>query len=489
MSIPKLLPRPACPANVTAPLAMARPRSRLLLLVLAVLSSLLPAAPASAASSRLTIRGAGWGHGVGMSQYGAKGFAERGSDYRSILGHYYTGTGVSSIGSGRVVRVLMQATRTRSSFTGATRAGTRNLSPGSSYSVRRRSDSSVWLVSPKGRRLGAFSSPLVVSGATPITLRGPAGNGRSDGAYRGSVEFRADALGGVTAINAVGLDDYLQGVVPAESPASWPLEALKAQAVAARSYAITTSKAGAGFDQYPDTRSQVYGGVGVEQPSTTEAVRQTAGEVVTYQGNPVTTYFFSTSGGRTENVENTSLGREPVPWLQSVDDPYESSPRHRWGPIRMSLSSARGKLGGLVKGGFRGIDVLDRGVSPRIVSAEIVGTRGRTRVDGATLRARFGLYDTWAFFTSISSRDSDPPPATPTARAAGARRPVGTIAGRVRPAKRGAPLLVQRAERGRWVDVARTKVAGGGRYRFAVDRRADYRVVFGGDAGPRVRIG
>jgi stage II sporulation protein D len=470
-------------------------RRRLLSIPLAVLLCVGPAAFASAASSRLTIRGAGWGHGVGMSQYGAKGFAEHGASYRSILGHYYTGTAVSPIGSGRVVRVLMQSTRTRTSFTGATRAGTRNLTPTSTYSVRRRSESSVWLLSPRGRRLGAFTSPLVVSGGTPITLRGAAGNGRSDGAYRGSFEFRADALGGVTTVNAVGLDDYLQGVVPAESPSSWPLEALKAQAVAARSYAITTSKAGTGFDHYPDTRSQVYGGVAVEQPSTNEAVRQTAGEVVTYQGNPVTTYFFSTSGGRTENVENTSLGREPVPWLRSVEDPYESAPRHRWGPIRMSLGSARRKLGGLVKGGFRGIDVIDRGVSPRIVTAEIVGTRGRTRVDGATLRARFGLYDTWAFFTSISSRDSDPPVATPTQAASVAatghriiRRPVGAIAGRILPARRGASLLVQRADDGRWVNVATTTVGRGGRYRHAVGRRADYRVVFQGDAGPRVRI-
>jgi stage II sporulation protein D len=464
---------------------MSRPRSRLLPLPLAALLCLALAATASAASSRLTIRGAGWGHGVGMSQYGAKGFAEHGSDYRSILGHYYTGTGVSAIGSGRVVRVLMQ-TRSRASFTGATRAGTRNLSPGNTYAVRRRGSSSVVLLSPRGRRLGTFSSPLVVSGDTPITLRGAAGNGRSNGDYRGSFEFRADALGGVTAINVVGLDDYLQGVVPAESPASWPIEALKAQAVAARSYAITTSKAGAGFDHYPDTRSQVYGGVEVEQPSTNEAVRQTAGEVVTYQGDPVTTYFFSTSGGRTENVENTSLGREPVPWLQSVDDPYESAPRHRWGPIRMSLGSARRKLGGLVKGGFRGIEVLDRGVSPRIVSAHVVGTRGRTRVDGATLRARLGLYDTWAFFTSISSRDADPPPATPTARTA--RRPAGALAGRVLPAREGTALRVQRAQDGRWTDVATTLVGRGGRYRVAVDRRDDYRVVFRGDAGPRVRV-
>jgi stage II sporulation protein D len=81
----------------------------------------------------------------------------------------------------------------------------------------------------------------------------------------------------VNVVNAVGLDSYLQGVVPVESPSSWPLEALKAQAVAARTYALTTSKGGAGFEHYADTRSQVYGGVGVERASTNEAVRQTSG--------------------------------------------------------------------------------------------------------------------------------------------------------------------------------------------------------------------
>ena len=96
--------------------------------------------------------------------------------------------------------------------------------------------------------------------------------------------------------------------MPLESPASWPIEALKAQAVAARTYALTTSKGGAGFDHYPDTRSQVYGGVGAEVASTNAATQQTAGQLVTYQGTPVATYFFSTSGGRTEDVENTTLG-------------------------------------------------------------------------------------------------------------------------------------------------------------------------------------
>ena len=109
---------------------------------------------------------------------------------------------------------------------------------------------------------------------------------------------------GLSTINVVGLDDYVRGVVSRESPASWPLEALKAQAVAARTYAITTSKGGDGFDQYADTRSQVYGGVGAETASTDQAVAETAGQVVTYEGAPVVTYFFSTSGGRTEDVEN-----------------------------------------------------------------------------------------------------------------------------------------------------------------------------------------
>ena len=96
---------------------------------------------------------------------------------------------------------------------------------------------------------------------------------------------------------------------------------------------------------------------------------------MTYDGVPVVTYFFSTSGGRTEDVENTPLGNEPRPWLKSVDDPYDdTSPRHRWGPIRMTLGQADRKLGSLVKGKFRGIEVVRRGRSPRIVEADVIGT-------------------------------------------------------------------------------------------------------------------
>ena len=194
--------------------------------------------------------------------------------------------------------------------------------------------------------------------------------------------------------------------MPAESPASWPAEALKAQAITARTYAITTAKSD-DFDHYADTRSQVYKGVGIEQASTNKAIADTRGQIVTYQGQPVVTYFFSTSGGRTESVENTNLGDEPKPWLKSVEDPYDNvSPRHRW-TLKPSKASVAKKLGGLVKGSFKGIRVTKRGESPRIMTAEVVGSRGVTQTDGPTLRQRLELFDTWASFTAIKTVKGD----------------------------------------------------------------------------------
>jgi stage II sporulation protein D len=337
-------------------------------------------------------------------------------------------------------------------------------------------------------------APLRVTGPGPLTLRGRAGNGRTNGTYRGALEFRGGTFGGVNAINALSVDQYVKGVIPLESPASWPIEALKAQAVAARTYALTTSKSGSGFDHYPDTRSQVYGGAGAEQPSSNAAADATAGQLVTYDGTPVPTYFFSTSGGRTEDVENTTLGTEPKPWLKSVEDEYDSvSPRHRWGPIRMRYGTAGRKLRGLVKGRFKGIKVVRRGSSPRIVEADVIGSRGTTRVSGATLRARFGLFDTWAFFTSIKTRPA-PPPVQPDQETGGtipvvARVPaIGALAGYVLPARDGSRLRVQRRTGGRWVTVEEAATGRGGRYLVAVPKSGLYRVLYRGDAGPGVRI-
>ena len=132
------------------------------------------------------------------------------------------------------------------------------------------------LRSSRGKRLGTYSALRVTGRGGMVTLRGRAANGRVNGAYRGAIDFTPGAFSGVNAINALSLDTYLRGVVPDESPPSWPLEALKAQAVAARTYAVATMKPGAGFDLYPDTRSQVYGGVAAEEASTDAGDRRDA---------------------------------------------------------------------------------------------------------------------------------------------------------------------------------------------------------------------
>jgi stage II sporulation protein D len=469
---------------------------------LATAAALLPALTATApagAASRLTVRGAGFGHGVGMSQWGAYGYAVHGASYRDILAHYYSGTSLGTLGAG-TVRVLLQGSVPVAHFSGARAAGGRSLDPGKTYGARPgRAFNTVDLLSPTGRRLKRVTAPLVVTGSTGrVLLSGAALNGVTSGVYRGTLQISPSGSGGVQAVNALSLEDYVRGVVSRESPSRWPAEALKAQAVAARTYAVTTSKGGAGWDQYPDTRSQVYGGVSAETASTDAAVAATAGQVVTYAGRPVVTYFFSTSGGRTEDVENTALGTQPLPWLRSVDDPYDNaSPKHRWGPYRWSLKSTGRKLRGLVKGSFRGIAVRKRGASPRIVAADIIGSRGRTRVTGTTLRARLGLFDTWAYFTSITTGKVPAPPGgeaptgptggvSPLARAAAP--PIHRLEGRVLPARRGAEVLVQRRIGGRWLRAGTADVGRGGRYVFRADAPGRYRVRYGGASGPAVRI-
>ena len=262
-----------------------------------------------ARASDLLVTGAGWGHGVGMSQAGVLGYAEHGFSYRAILAHYYTGTAIGTAPAGASVRVLIGAR-----------------------------------------------------------------------------------------VHRMSLESYVRGVVSAEMPASWPLAALEAQAVASRTYALTAHAGGSKFDVYADTRSQVYRGAAARTPQTDAAVAATAGQVVTYAGRPAITYFFASSGGRTENVETAFPGSLPEPWLRGVLDPYDGGALHSW-TVTISFSSAAARLGGLVRGRFQGIEVFRRGFSPRIVSAYVLGSSGRTLVSGADLAARLGLYDAWAYFS------------------------------------------------------------------------------------------
>ncbi len=257
----------------------------------------------------LLIDGAGDGHGVGMSQEGALGYAEHGFSYAAILAHYYTGTTLGQAPAGTKVKVLV------------------------------------------GDR-----------------------------------------------VKTLPLESYVRGVVAAEMPASWPLAALEAQAVASRTYAITADAGGVRFDVYSDTRSQMYLGKAAETAATNGAIAATAGQIVTYAGKPAITYYFASSGGHTENVQDAFPGAAAQPWLVGVADPYDQGPEHSW-KRSLSFAAASKRLGGLVKGAFVGIEVLTRGSSPRILSAYVLGSAGRTLVSGGELAARLGLDDTWAYFS------------------------------------------------------------------------------------------
>lgn len=364
--------------------------------LIAVVPSAL-AAEASAKSLTWVLRGHGFGHGIGMSQYGAQGYALQGRNYKQILGHYYTDTSVGQA-STSTIRVILRQGVSSVSVTGATRAtGGKQLDAKKTYSVKR--DAGSIKIYDGSDLVESYTNGLLITdGGDPVTLNGTAIGGVRNGRYRGGLEFSESALGGMNVVNAVDLDDYVQGVVPGEVPTSWHAEALKTQAVAARSYALATDAGGALFDQYPDTRSQVYRGAGAEVASTNTAVRDTGGEVVKYNDKVIAAYFFSTSGGRTENIENVWQSSKPVPYLKSVEDPYDdASPKHNW-TIRYSQATMQAKLGGLVKGRLKAIKVVQRGVSPRVMKADVIGTGGRVRTDGTTLRARLGLFDTWVSF-------------------------------------------------------------------------------------------
>jgi stage II sporulation protein D len=441
---------------------------------LAVLTALLACLAIPVAASARTIfvvKGRGFGHGIGMSQYGAQGFAQHGWDYRRILARYYKGTTIGSAPT-KTIRVLLSSGGSPV-VSHVARAGKRKLNPARAYRAR---TSGSGVVLSGGGRSFRFGGPVKLSGPGGYTLL-------SGSAYRGKMELRP----GVMAINALSLDNYVQGVVPGEMPPSWLPEALKVQAVAARSYALATDAGGPLFDQYADTRSQAYHGMSAETPSTNAATRDTAGEVVLYEGAVATTFYFSTSGGRTENVENVFYGAAPSPYLKSTKDPYDGgSPRHTW-QIRLTRAQLGARLGSMCAGSFKAIKVLKRGVSPRVVSADVVCSRSRVRTNGAALRTRLGLYDTWFTVAKASSSakrarsasDVKVPLITPLLHPR-------TIAGTF--STRPHAVSVERLEAGQWRLVARGLTNRIGQYSVPVFDRGTYRVSGGGVTAEPVRV-
>jgi stage II sporulation protein D len=364
---------------------------------LLIATALLLLAPATAAAADVVIDGRGWGHGVGMSQYGAYGFAEReGRDHASILAHYYTG---SELGTAPATRMRVRLKRARTpKISGATRAvsGGRRVRLRDDRAYRFRAlglDRVTVIDATTGRTRARLRAPVTVTGGSSTVLHGPAENFLSNGVYRGRMVLNREGSS-VLAVNHVSLEHYLYGVVPAEMPASWPAEALRAQAVVARSYALTSRRSGGTWDVYADVRSQVYRGVLSEIATSTAAVRATRGKVVTVGGQVAQTFFFSTSGGRTASNEE-GFGGAPLSYLRSVDDPYDDvSPVHTW-TARFTRREAQRKLGSLVLGRLQGLRVASRTASGRAATVLVRGSRGDQTVSAASVRTALGLRSTW----------------------------------------------------------------------------------------------
>ncbi|MEX2107618.1 MAG: SpoIID/LytB domain-containing protein [Solirubrobacterales bacterium] len=351
-------------------------------------------APSAEASVSWVVKGHGFGHGVGMSQYGAYGFAKHGKGYRFILAHYYRGTSVGKLPGGQTVRVLLAISGGGDvEFSGATSACGRQLAPARSYGAHR-AGGSVRLLSSDGQQLADCGGKLRASGNGRVEISGDE--------YRGALEVvptNSDPSA-LNAINAVPIDQYVRGVVANESPASWPLAALRAQAVAARSYALTSGVNGNGFDLYNDTRSQVYEGIASEAARTNRATKETKGEVVRYRGEIAQTFFSACSGGHTESAQNVFFG-PPIPYLVGVPDPYDSlCPLHNW---KLSFSGAEisDLLGGYLEGRLKRVAIVERGTSPRIVWARLHGTGGVTKIRGDQLQQALGTYDRWMSFSKV----------------------------------------------------------------------------------------
>jgi stage II sporulation protein D len=456
------------------------------LLLVSVLGAASALPPAAEGATVHTIRGAGFGHGVGMSQYGAYGMARRGASYERILAHYYPGTTIDRAAVDRT-RVLLAEGIPAAVFSGAARVpGKRELNPDRTYRAVPGPRGGVELRTARGTLIGRASGPLVVDGkGSPVRLIGRAINGISDGGYRGTFVIHPAPVG-LTVVNVVGLEGYLRGVVPSEMPASWPRAALQAQAVAARSYALATARTGSLFDQYPDMRSQVYKGVSEEEREANAAIKATAGRVIAHDGRVAKAFFHSTSGGRTETSAN-AFGGPPLPYLRSISDPRDAtSPHHRW-TLSLTGAEIEARLGSLVKGRYRGVRVLKRGESPRILRAEVLGSGGPTPTTGPTLRARLELRETWASFGRIDSSAAGALRATRSPASGPA--PAGVLTGKVAPAPRGGRIVVERERRGRWRVAMRAHTDRAGAFSVAVERSGRYRVRVGGALGPAVRVG
>ncbi len=368
----------------------------------------------------LTFYGRGYGHGVGMSQYGARGRALAGQLAPEILGHYYAKTTLGTRSTAAVVRVLLLtgfAATSAKPLRVAGRVGpftidgiatifpidaTLTLVPTAAGAT----SWSLKVVSATGAPLktATVSGDVYVRPATGSSYLQLLSKATTTNLYRGFLRIHLTKTAAV--VNHVTIERYLRGVVPLEMPSSWPVEALKAQAIASRSYALRRIRSATYlFDLYDDTRSQVYRGRRAETTAGNEAVTATSGFVLLSGTSLVNALFHSADGGWTENNENVfvsstgSMVAGAVSYLRGSSDrapdgtSYDkASPYATWHTATYTAAALSAILATdprTAVGILAQLDLSNRGVSGRLISVTLVGQLGTKTVSGDVFRAVF----------------------------------------------------------------------------------------------------
>lgn len=378
------------------------------MIVSAVLAPLVAATPAGAdaAPTFVSVTGHGWGHGRGLGQYGALGYASGfatgvGWTEEQILSHYYGGTQTASVSPTTPLTVWLKGRDNTDLVVSTVKGGfyvdQYFVQPGSTARITKSNGQWMLYTSYGCGQAEVWSTPISDPSAIPAVAAAEdhaylVGLCTSAGLrpYRGFLTLVDSA--GLKTINTVWIDDYLRGVVPAEMPSSWAAAAVRAQAVAARSYALAQGgESGQRFTYAKtcdDTFCQVYGGAGSEQTGSDAAVAATSGQVRRFaNGTLASTEFSSSTGGW------TSGGSYPA--VEDLGDAHPSNPNHNWSTtIPVSSIASRYSLGT-----FQGIEVVQRnGLGEDGGRVSLLTVRGSARsvtISGSTFRQDFALKSDW----------------------------------------------------------------------------------------------
>ncbi len=320
----------------------------------------------------VTLYGKGWGHGIGLSQWGAQGWAEGATGVKlsgeQIVARYFPGAQLASQPITSPFRVLLSAPST--GCVGRTIADVAHVSSAGGLRVVNNADPSVVYLDAApdqsvrfsvydGSVLVAvdewsgrvvFSGEANVLAVVPKQFWDPISLAEKGLSYRGNLTVEVRDAGQLRVVNYVSSDDYMAGALPGEMPSQWQMEALRAQAITARTYAAwRQSTAGdRTWDVRDDTADQCYGGHSFESARTTAAVASTAGLILTYAGAPIRALYSSADGGLTENVgcalDAQKAGitwrcQDGWPYLPEAPDPAEAAAYDARGPMPHTLWS------------------------------------------------------------------------------------------------------------------------------------------------------